>query len=121
MDVAASKIKKNNLSVWIMPEGTRSKGRGLLPFKKGPFITAIKAQVPIVPVAWSNYSQVIDLNKWHSCTILAEALEPISTEGKTMDDVNELKDRAFEIMKRAIERLDLEISEAEKQKVIIRE
>ncbi len=104
-----------------MPEGTRSKGRGFLPFKKGPFVTAIKAQVPIVPVAWSNYSQIIDLNKWHSCTILVQALEPISTEGKTLDDVNELKEKAYLIMKNAIEQLDLEVKKAEQQKVIIRE
>jgi 1-acyl-sn-glycerol-3-phosphate acyltransferase len=121
MDVAANKIKNNNMSVWIMPEGTRSKGRGLLPFKKGPFVTAIKAQVPIVPVAWSNYSQIIDLNKWHSCTILVEALEPISTEGKTLDDVNDIKEKAFEMMKKAIDKLDQEVAEASKQKVIIRE
>ena len=121
MDLATQKITDKKISVWIMPEGTRSKGRGLLPFKKGPFVTAIKAQVPIVPVAWSNYSQMIDLNKWQSCTILVEALEPISTKGKTLDDVNELKEQAYEVMKRAIERLDLEVIEAQKQKVTIHE
>ena len=38
------RIKKENLSVFIFPEGTRSPNR-LLPFKKGAFHLAIKAQV----------------------------------------------------------------------------
>jgi 1-acyl-sn-glycerol-3-phosphate acyltransferase len=110
MDVAARTIKTKNISVWIMPEGTRSKGQGLLPFKKGPFITAIKAQVPIVPYAWSNYVGKINLNKWHSGTILMEILPPISTNGLGLEDATKLKDQTFAIMDEAIKRLDREVA-----------
>ena len=109
MDQAAKAIREKNLTVWIMPEGTRSRGRGLLPFKKGPFITAIKAQVPIVPVAISNYLGHIKLNKWNSGVILIEVLPAISTEGLKIEDANDLKDKVHAAMKTAIAKLDLEV------------
>jgi 1-acyl-sn-glycerol-3-phosphate acyltransferase len=114
MDVAAKTIKEKNISVWIMPEGTRSRGRGLLPFKKGPFITAIKAGVPIVPFAWSNYVGKINFNKWHSGTILMETLPPISTAGMTIEDATNLKDLTHKIMSEAINRLDAEVASMKK-------
>lgn len=109
IDIAAKAIREKNISVWIMPEGTRSKGRGLLPFKKGPFITAIKAGVPIVPIAWCNYISHLNLNKWHAGEILMEVLPPLPTKNLTLDDVTKLKDEAFEVMSSAILRLDNEV------------
>lgn len=109
MDVAANAIREKKISVWVMPEGTRSKGRGVLPFKKGPFITAIKAQVPVVPIAISTYTKHIDMKKWKAGTILIEVLPPIQTAGLKPEDANTIKDQAFQMISTAVKKLDQEI------------
>ena len=50
LDAGARSIRDGN-SFLIFPEGTRSKTEAMLPFKKGGFLMALKAQAPIVPVA----------------------------------------------------------------------
>ena len=50
IDQAAASLKDGN-SFLTFPEGTRSRTGALLPFKRGPFLMALKAQVPVVPVA----------------------------------------------------------------------
>jgi len=47
----AAAAVRSGVSVVIFPEGTRSPDGGLKPFKKGGFVMAIEAGVPIVPVA----------------------------------------------------------------------
>ena len=116
MDGAAKAIKNEDKSIWIMPEGTRSKGRGLMPFKKGAFVTAIKAQVPIVTVAWSNYINDLNINHVKAGTILVEILPPIQTKGLTMDDVDALKEKAYNQLKEALARLDQEVALMDKKR-----
>ncbi|MEL6347546.1 MAG: lysophospholipid acyltransferase family protein [Myxococcota bacterium] len=43
-------VRQNNLSIWLWPEGTRSRDGRLLPFKKGFAHMAISTGLPIVPV-----------------------------------------------------------------------
>lgn len=50
IEQAAASLREGN-SFLTFPEGTRSRTGALLPFKRGPFLMALKAQVPVVPVA----------------------------------------------------------------------
>ena len=50
IEAAAASLRAGN-SFLVFPEGTRSPTDEMLPFKKGAFIMAIKAQAPVVPIA----------------------------------------------------------------------
>ncbi len=75
MDKVAKEMHERDLSVWIMPEGTRSRGRGILPFKRGAFYLAQRAGVALVPVVVSDYKN-LNFKKWKSGTITIKVLEP---------------------------------------------
>jgi 1-acyl-sn-glycerol-3-phosphate acyltransferase len=55
---AAEQIRQGN-TVAIFPEGTRGDGRSLRPFKKGGFLIAKKAAVPILPVGIRGSQSVL--------------------------------------------------------------
>jgi len=57
MDNAATIIRTGK-SVVMFPEGTRSKDRNLLPFKRGGFLLALKAGVPVVPVTINGSGRI---------------------------------------------------------------
>jgi len=61
LETASSKIKKGT-SVIIFPEGTRSKDGGLLKFRMGGIIIALKSGVPILPVTVNGSRFVLPKN-----------------------------------------------------------
>jgi 1-acyl-sn-glycerol-3-phosphate acyltransferase len=101
-------IREKGISVWIMPEGTRSRGRGLMPFKSGAFRTAIDAQVAIVPVCFNSYAKTANYNKLKSGTIVCQVLDLIETKGLNKTDARELAIKCHQLMNQTIEKLDQE-------------
>jgi 1-acyl-sn-glycerol-3-phosphate acyltransferase len=57
---AAVKRIRAGDSILIFPEGHRSKGRGLLPFRAGSFKLATEAEAPIVPVSITGSYEVFE-------------------------------------------------------------
>lgn len=110
VDQMAEKITTLNRSIFIMPEGTRSQGKGLLPFKKGAFLTAIKAGVPIVPLCVSSTKNVT-LSDWAPKPGLVEFLEPIPTADLTPEDAEQLAIKCHALMKNKIGELDQRLAE----------
>jgi 1-acyl-sn-glycerol-3-phosphate acyltransferase len=54
----AASIVRSGTSLIVFPEGTRSLDGRVHPFKKGPFVLAMEAGVPVVPVAISGTGKV---------------------------------------------------------------
>ncbi len=62
-------VYKNRLSIWMWPEGTRSRTGRLLPFKKGIVHLALQTKLPIVPVIVSGAHRA-----WEKNTLLVRAV-----------------------------------------------
>lgn len=105
---AADKMKEKGLSVWLFPEGTRSYGRGLLPFKTGAFRTALQANAPIVPVCASNTHGVVNLNRWNNGKMIIEYLPPVYFTDEDKKNVRAMADRVRTTMLEKIQALSLE-------------
>jgi 1-acyl-sn-glycerol-3-phosphate acyltransferase len=63
LDKAAQQIR-DGISIIVFPEGTRSPDLTVKPFKKGPFALAMKAGVPIVPIALEGTGKIMPKNRW---------------------------------------------------------
>jgi 1-acyl-sn-glycerol-3-phosphate acyltransferase len=102
IDRAADSIRAGN-SFLIFPEGTRSRTSELLPFKKGGFIMAIKAQAPIVPVAVSGGRAAMQKGSWFVRPVMVDVRigDPVETTGYSLDDRDEL----IEVVRDRIEKL----------------
>ena len=90
------------INLCLYPEGTRNKtDKPLQPFFDGAFTMAIKSQKAIIPGIIFNTKKILsqekNLRAWPS-KIHIHFLEPISTKGLTLNDVESLKQKTHKIM-----------------------
>jgi 1-acyl-sn-glycerol-3-phosphate acyltransferase len=92
---AAAAIR-GGMSAIVFVEGTRSRDGMLLPFKKGPFVLAIAAGVPVVPVYLDGTRQVLPRGRLlaRPHPVRARFGAPIPTTGLGYDDRDALMARA---------------------------
>lgn len=79
---AAEEVRKGK-NVVVFPEGTRGREYPLRPFKKGPFVLAIAAKSPVVPVLVYGAREVMRKGSFHvhAGTVHVHFLEAVETEG----------------------------------------
>ncbi len=90
-DEAAKRIHEGN-SIVVFPEGTRGDQYPLRPFKKGPFVLAIAAGAPIVPVLIHGTREVITRGSMlvRPGRVDVHLLEPVDPTGLDYDDRDKL-------------------------------
>lgn len=77
LKIAGEKIRTKGTSVWVFPEGTRSYGRGILPFKSGAFWLAKAVKVPVVMVTASTTHEKVEWNRWNNGVVLVDIDAPV--------------------------------------------
>lgn len=95
---AAAAMLNNGRSAMVFAEGTRSLDGRLLRFKKGPFVLAIQAGVPLVPLCICGAFErtpkgVLSVRPGR---VVVRIGEPIETAGLTYEDRDDLSRTARE-------------------------
>lgn len=86
----------------LAPEGTRQREEKLGSFKAGPFLFAVKAQTPIVPIAIRGASRIqpkgaiLPNSERFKSKIIVKIGKPIATEGLNVDSKRELQRVTFQ-------------------------
>ena len=93
IEQAAASLRDGNYFL-TFPEGTRSRTGAILPFKRGPFLMALKAQAPVVPVAIQGGTASMRKGSAivRPVTVSVRIGEPIETAGMALSDRERLAD-----------------------------
>lgn len=108
-------FNKKKISFWMFPEGTRSRGRGLLPFKAGAFHAALTAGVPVIPIVVSDTHNKIKLNRLKNGLVIVEMLPPVDIAQFKNASARELSAHCRELMVAKLDELNAEVAQREMQ------
>jgi len=99
MNEAARRIA-GGTSVVVFPEGTRTPDGRLLPFKKGGFMLALQAGVPIVPVAIAGSRRVMPKHSFsiRGGLVQVRIFPPIPTAKLTAADRDDLMGKVRDLI-----------------------
>jgi len=95
---------KNGSVMVVFPEGHRSRGQGLLPFRSGALKLATQAQAPIVPIAITGTYEVFEKN-YRVCPgpVSVTICKPIPTAGLPKEERKQiLNEQVYQIISDAL-------------------
>ena len=92
---AAARALKAGMPLFVFPEGGRTTTGELQPFLSGAAFLAIRAQVPLVPIALSGIYDLLPIHTRHfyPCPVTLTVGEPIPTQGMSIRQADELTAR----------------------------
>ena len=94
---AAKLLRKQEVSIGIYPEGTRSKNCELLPFHNGVFKIAQKAEAPIVVLCVTGTEKIAKRTPFRRTDVYLDVLDVFSAQG--------IKETKTEMIGTAVRRL----------------
>lgn len=102
---ASQKISDDQQSIFICPEGTRSKKYEMGEFHSGSFKIASKAKCPIVIVSIQNGCQVSKRYPFRSTNLYFDVIEVLDYEDYKEKSSQEISDYAYNLIKENLENL----------------
>ncbi len=96
MILAAERYLKGRCSVMMFPEGTRSVDGKVGKFSDGAFHLAVRAGVPLLPIAVDGSRSCLPKHSWlfgKPSTIRVGVLPPVATAGLGVQDIPQLRER----------------------------
>lgn len=119
LERAGRQLKEEKSAVVIFAEGTRSPDDDMLPFKKGAFMLALHAGVPVVPFGIAGTRRILPKGGWRVCggpiivrfgtPIPTVDLDPADRDGlmrRVREEVRRLRDGArAELAPGSVERI----------------
>jgi 1-acyl-sn-glycerol-3-phosphate acyltransferase len=110
------KALRSGMPLFVFPEGGRTPNGELQNFLSGAAYLAIRAQVPLVPIALNGVYDLLPMHTRHlySGELTLTAGQPISTTGMTVRQTDELTER----LRRAIQELTAQPQAVNEQTVV---
>ncbi len=92
---AGIKALRAGMPLFVFPEGSRTPDGAMQPFQSGAAYLAIRAQVPLVPIALSGVYDLLPIHTHHFYPgeLTLAVGEPIETAGMSLRQAGELTER----------------------------